>query len=92
MHVDNFVAKQFNKVLEAQELDIQVAVNDIVKSGVVNLSGSYVDEWVGFNLSGQEFDANFFLNSDNQPRCQVYPVHQGETITNVKISAAVVLH
>lgn len=91
MFVDGFVAKKITAVLEAQELDIQVAVNAIVKRGEVDLNQSHVDEWVGFSVAGQEFDANFFVEND-VPGCLVHPVYQGETVSNVNIIASVLLH
>lgn len=44
MHVDGFVAKRFLTVLEANSMGIQLAVNQIVKDGAIELSGNYIDE------------------------------------------------
>ncbi|MGP1715580.1 MAG: hypothetical protein ACTS9Y_00240 [Methylophilus sp.] len=91
MFVDGFVAKKITAVLEAQELDIQVAVNAIVKNGEVDLNQSHVDEWVGFTVAGQDFDANFFVKNYERG-CLVHPVFHGETVNNVHITASVLLH
>jgi hypothetical protein len=92
MHVDGFVAKRFLTVLEANSMGIQLAVNQIVKDGAIELSGNYIDEWIGINVDGVEFDANFYVSTEKIVKCSVYPVVDGETITNVNIPASVLLH
>lgn len=92
MHVDGFVAKRFLTVLEANIMGIQLAVNQIVKDGAIELSGNYIDEWIGINVDGVEFDANFYVSTEKVVKCSVYPVVDGETITNVNIPASVLLH
>lgn len=92
MHVDGFVAKKFMDVLEANITGIQMAVNQIVKDGAIKLGANYIDEWIGINVDGIEFDANFYVSTEQIVKCAVYPVVNGETITNVNIPASVLLH
>lgn len=92
MHVDNFVAKKFLLDMTNLNNEIQVAVNGIVRSGEIDISGNYMDEWIGFDINGHKYDANFFVDNESTVKCEVYPVVNGETVTNVNLPVSVLLH